>query len=66
MKKKLVSFVCAVMAALCLVVSVPAQAYAASEDETLTLLCAKGKMILRFSFTMHLTCPNLLTNASIS
>ena len=33
MKKKLVSFVCAVMAALCLVVSVPAQAYAASEDE---------------------------------
>ena len=33
MKKKLVSFVCAVMAALCLVVSVPMQAYAAPEDE---------------------------------
>ena len=33
MKKKLVSFMCAVMAALCLAVSVPAQAYAASEDE---------------------------------
>ena len=33
MKKKLVSFVCAVMAALCLVVSVPVQAYAAPEDE---------------------------------
>ena len=31
MKKKLVSFMCAVMAALCLVVSVPAQAYAALE-----------------------------------
>ena len=33
MKKKLVSFVCAVMAALRLVVSVPMQAYAAPEDE---------------------------------
>lgn len=33
MKKKLVSFVCAVMAALCLAVSVPVQAYAATEDE---------------------------------
>ena len=33
MKKKLVSFMCAVMAALCLVVSIPAQAYAAPEDE---------------------------------
>ena len=33
MKKKLVSFMCAVMAALCLVVSNPAQAYAAPEDE---------------------------------
>ena len=30
MKKKLVSFICAVMAALCLAVSVPAQAYAAN------------------------------------
>ena len=33
MKKKLVSFVCAVMVALCLAVSVPVQAYAATEDE---------------------------------
>ena len=33
MKKKLVSFMCAVMAALCLAVSVPVQAYAATEDE---------------------------------
>ena len=33
MKKKLVSFVCAVMAALCLAVSVPVQAYAALKDE---------------------------------
>ena len=33
MKKKLVSFVCAVIAALCLAVSVPVQAYAAPEDE---------------------------------
>ena len=33
MKKKLVSFMCAVMAALCLAVSVPVQAYAAPEDE---------------------------------
>ena len=33
MKKKLVSFVCAVMAALCLAVSVPVQAYAETEDE---------------------------------
>ena len=33
MKKKLVSFMCAVMDALCLAVSVPVQAYAATEDE---------------------------------
>ena len=33
MKKKLVSFMCAVMAALCLAVSVPVQAYAALKDE---------------------------------
>lgn len=33
MKKKLVSFVCAVMAALCLAVSVPVQAYAALKAE---------------------------------
>lgn len=33
MKKKLVSFMCAIMAALCLAVSVPVQAYAALKDE---------------------------------
>ena len=33
MKKKLVPFICAVMAALCLAVSVPVQAYAAPKDE---------------------------------
>ena len=42
MKKKLVSFMCAVMAALCLVVSVPAQAYAGISEISANLVFKDG------------------------